>query len=132
MHRGSLSIDRGINAIYRIIRFILLYCKFLPTGSREEPKEFVIAAFVLNIRNSCVALFFRFIFFQIIYVGQVNIVKTNFHLYSPIYSAINIKASIATRFYQLLFTFALSQAAKHSAIKTFALIQVAKHSAIDE
>ena len=38
MHRGSLSIDRGINAIYIIIRFILLYCKFLPTGSREEPK----------------------------------------------------------------------------------------------
>ena len=38
MHRGSLSIDRGINAIYRIIRFILLYCKFLPTGSREEPE----------------------------------------------------------------------------------------------
>ena len=34
---NALSIDRGINAIYRIIRFILLYCKFLPTGSREEP-----------------------------------------------------------------------------------------------
>ena len=38
MHRGSLSIDRGINAIYRFIRFFLLYCNFLPTGSREEPK----------------------------------------------------------------------------------------------
>ena len=40
MHRGSLSIDRGINAIYRFIRFLLLYCNFLPTGSREEPKIF--------------------------------------------------------------------------------------------
>ena len=38
MHRGSLSIDRGINAIYRFIRFFLLYCNFLPTGSREELK----------------------------------------------------------------------------------------------
>ena len=38
MHRGSLSIDRGINAIYSFIRLFLLYCKFLPTGSREEPK----------------------------------------------------------------------------------------------
>ena len=37
MHRGSLSIDRGINAIYSFIRLFLLYCKFLPTGSREEP-----------------------------------------------------------------------------------------------
>ena len=39
MHRGSLSIDRGINAIYRFIRFLLLYCNFLPTGSREEPNN---------------------------------------------------------------------------------------------
>ena len=41
MHRGSLSIDRGINAIYRFIRFFLLYCNFLPTGSREEPYNLI-------------------------------------------------------------------------------------------
>ena len=44
MHRGSLSIDRGINAIYRFIRFFLLYCNFLPTGSREEPYFLLISS----------------------------------------------------------------------------------------
>ena len=34
--------DRGINAIYKFIRFFLLYCNFLPTGSREEPNFFKI------------------------------------------------------------------------------------------
>ena len=56
MHRGSLSIDRGINAIYRIIRFILLYCKFLPTGSREEPKLialFITAAVMVTALTAC-------------------------------------------------------------------------------
>ena len=54
MHRGSLSIDRGINAIYRFIRFFLLYCNFLPTGSMEEPNDIVFSSEYLcpkNFRN---------------------------------------------------------------------------------
>ena len=63
MHRGSLSIDRGINAIYRFIRFLLLYCNFLPTGSREEPKVLGIVSFVLSILG--LVCFFIIVFVQI-------------------------------------------------------------------